>query len=339
VVAPTMDGVVALDLARRPTVRNCDVTEENFPTMTLRFSQLLSTAMAVALIAPVGLKFNESVTLSQPTSPVATSYYLSLGDSLAQGFQPGFNNRAETLYGYSNQVVTDLKSQRHFILENFGCGGETSGWMLTANSCAVHNRSLNSAYVQGETPMESVLRFIARHRGHIGLITLIIGINDYVTNTPLSQTVTNIEQICAELRHAVGSGVPIIGLDYDDPHLAQWLQGPSQHAAVAASVQQVEAVTDPALQSAYVPSHATFVDVAKAFQTFVPLTTTVTLAPYGTIPVAVARICVYTWACSIDNPHPTTAGYSAMALLIASAYRQITHLPTPLTRIPAIKHA
>lgn len=301
--------------------------------MTCRTARRLSVVgvLSLALVGmmPVAGSASPRVVTAPPTSQAGTMYYLSLGDSLAQGFQPGFPGKIETLNGYSDKVVSYLTSQRKLVLKNFGCGGETSGWMLTLKSCAPHNRSLNSAIVPGETPMKAVLKFINAHRGHIGLITIAIGANDVVTNTSLTQTVANIKLICSQLRLAVGKNVPMVGIGYDDPELALWLQGSANYSTVTSSIQQIRNVMDPALMSAYQPSHVTFVDIAKDFQTYVPWTTTMTLAPYGTIPVAVARICAYTWMCAIGNVHPTTLGYGVIASVIVGAYRQITHLPVP----------
>jgi hypothetical protein len=50
-----------------------------------------------------------------------------------------------------------------------------------------------------------------------------------------------------------------------------------------------------------------------------PLTETTTLAPYGVIPVPVARVCELTYYCEFQDIHARTSGYRVIAQLIADA--------------------
>ena len=61
-------------------------------------------------------------------------------------------------------------------------------------------------------------------------------------------------------------------------------------------------------------------DVTAATGAYTPLTTTVTVAPYGTIPVAVAKVCTLTWYCAVGNIHATTEGYTLIGKLVAARY-------------------
>ncbi|TDC55212.1 hypothetical protein E1281_13680 [Actinomadura sp. KC345] len=53
-------------------------------------------------------------------------------------------------------------------------------------------------------------------------------------------------------------------------------------------------------------------DVSATFATH-DFATKVTLDPYGTIPLNVARICAWTYQCSHDDGHATPAGYQQIA--------------------------
>ena len=55
-----------------------------------------------------------------------------------------------------------------------------------------------------------------------------------------------------------------------------------------------------------------------------PFTQTTTLAPYGTIPVAVAKTCQLTWYCQFQNIHPRTVGYTVIADLITEGAAGLT---------------
>jgi hypothetical protein len=96
------------------------------PAMRKRSSMsVLMTVLGAASVAAFGLVAAPSV--SQATGSASTSFYLSLGDSYSVGYQPGKGATA----GYTTIVATKAKLR----LENFGCGGATSGSLLTAIGC------------------------------------------------------------------------------------------------------------------------------------------------------------------------------------------------------------
>ena len=135
--------------------------------------------------------------------------------------------------------------------------------------------------------------------------------------------VTNIETLTGELRAAVGASVPMIGLTYPDVTLGAWVTGASGQALARESVTAFKLAINPALEAAYAPSKVTFVDTTAGSGAYIPLTRTTTLSPYGTVPVAVAKVCVLTWFCSQENIHPTDAGYALIASEMAKAYRSL----------------
>jgi hypothetical protein len=63
-------------------------------------------------------------------------------------------------------------------------------------------------------------------------------------------------------------------------------------------------------------------DVAAAFDTYTPFTSTRTLAGHGTVPLAVAQICKFTWMCAPaprgPNIHATATGHQKLARVFAA---------------------
>src|SRR5215468_855166 len=154
----------------------------------------------------------------------ASSFYLSLGDSLAQGVQPNAQGvSVETKQGYPDQLFTALHLGNPTLkLVKLGCPGETTGTMINGGICSY---SASSQLAQAAA-------FLSRHRGHVQLVTIDIGANDLnpcLALTTINQIVAclqqvfpqvqnNLETIMQTLTTASGSGVPpIIGMTYYDP--------------------------------------------------------------------------------------------------------------------------
>ena len=112
----------------------------------------------------------------------------------------------------------------------------------------------------------------------------------------------------------------IVGITYPDVILGLYVsKSPTGKSLAALSVTAFKTLINPALKSEYDAVGATFIDVTAATDGYVPFTQTTTLAPYGTIPVAVAKTCELTWYCQFQNIHPRTVGYTAIADLIHKA--------------------
>src|SRR5262252_4947829 len=100
----------------------------------------------------------------------ASSFYLSLGDSLAQGVQPNSQGvSVETKQGYPDQLFTALRLGNPALkLVKLGCPGETTGSMIKGGICS---------YPAG-SQLAQAAAFLASHRGHVQLVTIDIGAND-----------------------------------------------------------------------------------------------------------------------------------------------------------------
>src|SRR5690349_13064987 len=104
------------------------------------------------------------------SSTTTANYYLSLGDSLAQGVQPNSSGTSvETNQGYPNQLFAALRTANPALkLVKLGCPGETTGTMINGGICT---------YTKG-SQLAQAAAFLASHRGKVTLVTIDIGAND-----------------------------------------------------------------------------------------------------------------------------------------------------------------
>lgn len=287
---------------------------------------ILAAALAAMGMASAGPAVAASA--DPPGSPTAASYYLSLGDSLAQGVQPNAaGTDVETNQGYPNQLYAALRpGDPGLQLVKLGCPGETTGTMINGGICS---------YPQG-SQVAAAVRFLQDHPGRVSLITIDIGANDLnpcVVLTSLSAlqacvkatlpaVVANLTEIMTDLRAAGGSNVRIIGMTYYVPELAEWLSGPPDGPASAAASEELAVTFNGLLSNVYQESGARIADVFSAFQS-ADFTDQVTLPDIGTVPRNVALICAWTWECAPPprgpDEHANTIGYGIIALTFLRA--------------------
>src|SRR5207248_2446722 len=119
-----------------------------------------------------------------------------------------------------------------------------------------------------------------------------------------------------QLRAAGGPQLRIAAMNLFDPFLAQWLTGPSGQTLAQQSIEVVREFNQ-TLRSIQLEADARTANVAGAFSTYVSFSTTMDLQGHGNVPVAVARLCQWTWACTPPpqgpNEHPNTEGYQQIA--------------------------
>lgn len=226
----------------------------------------------------------------------------------------------------------------HSTLANFGCGAPTSSSILTTPGCnSPFGPMASSGAVSypDHSQASAAEAFIRAHRGHVTLITVSIGGNDIVpcasqanpvtcVTTALPVLESNVTTLAQGLRSAAGPKVPIMGLTYPDVLLGLWVYptGSPNQTLASLSVTAFKSFVNPALSAAYAKAAGTFVDVTAATGAYTPLAQTTTLAPYGTIPSAVAQVCKLTWFCTRGNIHATTAGYDLIGQQILAAFHR-----------------
>ena len=284
-------------------------------------------ALAVALAASLALP---SAALAQ-SSP-REQLYVSLGDSYATGYQPtGVGQGRNTRSGFAHQLP-GLARKRGWRLRlvNFGCGGATTS-SLIRKGCAGRARAVDGAPYGGRTQLQAAERFIRRNRDRVGLITVSIGGNDVTScargasdpvacvGAAVAGIRTNVAATVRRLRRAAGPRTRIVGITYPDVILGQWLTGQQADQDLAKlSVVAFRSLINPALKASYAKGRARFVDVTRATDAYVPFEQTASIAPYGEIPLAVARVCELTWFCRYRDIHARTSGYLVIATLIAN---------------------
>jgi lysophospholipase L1-like esterase len=296
----------------------------------------IAAGMAVATVMLAGGVAGAAPALaashaSRPAVNVST-YYLSLGDSLAQGVQPNAQGTSvETNEGYPNQLYTALSQTNPYLrLVKLGCPGETTTTMINGGICT---------YPQGSQLAQAV-EFLHKHAGRVGLVTIDIGANDLnpclaLTSLPklvaclekvIPQTVANLGQIMTELRSADPAPGAIIGMSYYDPELANWLKDTKASRTLATDSITLAEIFNKDLAGVYKKSGAPTADVYGAFRT-ADLTHMVTTPEFGTIPVDVATLCSYTWECAAPpvgpNEHANILGYGVIANAFFNTYTKL----------------
>jgi lysophospholipase L1-like esterase len=246
--------------------------------------------------------------------PAPPHYYVSLGDSLAAGYQPDVN--ANTPFSYTDQLYAQLKKKDPTLVHiKLGCSGETTGTMINGGICN---------YPGATSQLDAAEKFLRAHRGEVRYVTLDIGANDVdgcLVGGMIDQTCTaagvatvaaQLPQITKALHRAGGSGPRYAGMNYYDPFLAVWLTGTAGQAEAQQST-QLSTVLNGVIAKGLHRNGFALADVSKAFSTD-DFTDQVTVPGVGTVPLNVARICAWTWECTpYHNIHNNTVGYGVLA--------------------------
>ncbi len=264
------------------------------------------------------------------TATTANSFYLSLGDSLAQGVQPNSQGvSVETKQGYPDQLFTALHLGNPTLkLVKLGCPGETTGTMINGGICSYSTGS----------QLAQAAAFLASHKGHVQLVTIDIGANDLnpcLALPTINQIVACLQQVFPQIQanlttimntltSASGSRVPpIIGMTYYDPELANWLKGTFAAKTLAKDSIALAQAFGNLLSGVYTAFGAKVADVFKAFHT-TQFAARVTLPAFGKVPKDVGYICSYTWMCAAPpvgpNIHANRLGYGVIANTFLNTY-------------------
>jgi lysophospholipase L1-like esterase len=249
-----------------------------------------------------------------PAAARAASYYLALGDSLAVGYQPDPTISHDL--GYVALLHKALADRRGLVLRNLGCSGATTTTLLSGGGCA---------YDGAASQLAAAERFLRLHPHRVRLVTVDIGANDVnrcaaggvidqpCALTALGTAADNLGHIVQRLR-AAAPGVLVVAMTYYNPYHSAWLRGPSGQAVARQSL-QLTTLLNQILTGVYTAADIRIADVAGAFAT-ADLTTMVDLPGVGSVPLAVARVCTWTWMCvpgRAPDIHPTSAGYAVIA--------------------------
>jgi lysophospholipase L1-like esterase len=253
------------------------------------------------------------------------TYYVSLGDSAAAGFQPtGQEDR-----GYANQLFHLVRGRYERLrLVKLGCSGETSESLISGvdSPCS---------YPSG-SQLDEATSFIRDHAGRIAFITVNVGVNDVLNRCfndftgvinpgcvhgTVPNVTANLASILEALR-AAAPDVPIAGMSYWNPFLGYWIAGGPGHTVARIDALSMH-VLNAGIVSTLLDDGALVADVAGASFFDTEDFTTVVATRWGRVPENVANACRWTWFCADPpfggDPHPNTRGYG----LIADAFAAV----------------
>jgi lysophospholipase L1-like esterase len=245
---------------------------------------------------------------------VGPTYYLALGDSLAQGVQWSASGDIATNEGYADDLYAQFsKSIPGLALAKLGCSGETTSSMIHGGVC--------DNYPEGSSQLDAAIIFLQTHQ--VAFVTLDIGANDVdgcvsesaidttCVQTGLNSVASNLPWILRELRSAAGPHTPIVAMNYYDPFLAAWALGGN---GPSLALESLQAATEfnLLLEAVYGAFGVPVADVARAFRIY-----NFTPVPGENLPVNVFLTLAWTWMAAPapfgPDVHPNAAGYAVIA--------------------------
>jgi hypothetical protein len=272
---------------------------------------------------------SSTTTSTTPSTPVA-GFYLDIGGSTSLGFQPDgvpHHNGHRTDEGYANDVKALEAKNVTLTLRQVGCPGETVQSMLGLLK--------NTCYHLPVTQLMRSIDALTAYGNEPGLVTIDLGFNNIrpcllptvVEQTCVNQGVTLVRQylprILKELQEAANPDVHFVGLEYADPFLGYYLEGPTGPAIASQSLTAMT-LMNVTLNNVYAKAKIPVANVPGAYKS--ENNSPETLANVGVIPQNVESVCQWTWMCTPPpfgpDDHPNNAGYMIIARTI------IATLPT-----------
>ncbi len=196
---------------------------------------------------------------------------------------------------------------------NLGCGGATTASMADGPGCS---------YTTG-TQLGDAVAFLRAHQRQVAFVTIDIGADDIAAcqsssgtdptcaAAAINQISTDLPEELAELK-AAGPGVPIYGMNYYDPFLADWLTGTAGQTVATQSLAGTDQL-NALLDQIYTAAGASTADPSSLFET----DDTDPIGTYdgATVPQDVATVCQWTDACtSPGSIQPDDQGYAELAV-------------------------
>jgi lysophospholipase L1-like esterase len=282
--------------------------------MLMLSAKILAGALGLALVPTVGAS-----AASGPVYQAPQAYYLALGDSIAYGVQPAKASAGLPPSGFDTGYVDLFEARLRALapkiqVVNYGCPGESSKTFINGGCpwLAEHGR-LHDAFKGSQ--LQAALTFLRAHPGQVSPITVTLWGNDVFdefaptckgdlscirshASGGLTRFASRLTSIVRRLRNAAPNAEIILtgAWNFDVEHLAQ---SDPLFRSIDARIARAAA--------------AGKARVANMYPVFSPV-----LHPAK----AKSMICALTFICSQGDPHPTDAGYRAMAaaFLAASGY-------------------
>jgi len=286
-------------------------------------SRTLTAAVLVAFLAAGVMAADAAAPVARHSS--VAPVYISLGDSLAAGMQPDSQGVDHpTDQGYASVVGSRLaKVYPGLQTRRLSCGGARTGSLMSGgSSCQRHDEP--SQLVQADRLMAT---------SQVPVVTVNIGDNDVegcidvnppavdtgCINRGRSDIARNLPLIARRLKAAAGPRTAVVGiLDYDQ-FLALYREGPGGRQVARRSVRIILSM-NALMASIYRREGVLVADATPAFAT-----TDLHTMRDG-LPLAVDRICSWTWACSAPpighDDHAKAQGYRVIAQAVLDALKR-----------------
>jgi lysophospholipase L1-like esterase len=270
----------------------------------------------LALLSTLGLSgLGDAGTAVRVASASPKAYYLALGDSIAYGIQPA---KAEAglpppgfRTGYVDVFARRLKQLAPNIrVVNYSCPGESTVTFVRGGCpWLIGGRKLHDPFRGSQ--MQAAIVFLAAHHGQVSPITVHLWGNDIDLEAEackgdfacikkrapvaIARIASRLGEILRRLRAAAPAAEIIVN--------GTW----NLNADDLARTDPLFRSLDLAIRHAAGRAKARFADVFPLFN------------PQGNITRERARICALTFICKRDDPHPTDAGYRAIATAVRQA--------------------
>ncbi len=269
--------------------------------------------LAKTVTGLLGLVLVTALGASAASGPVyqpPQAYYLALGDSMAYGVQPAKVDAGLPPSGFRTGYVDVFAARLRKLapkikVVNYGCPGESAKTFINGLCPWLgEKRRLHDAF-KG-TQLAAALAFLRAHPGQVSPITVTLWGNDLFddfapackgdplcirshASAGLARFESRLGTIVGRLRSAAPTAEIIVtgAWNFDVEHLAK--------------VDPLFRSIDAAIARVAATGKAR---VARMYPVF---------SPVGKPAEAKARICSLTFICTKGDPHPTNAGYRAMA--------------------------
>jgi lysophospholipase L1-like esterase len=284
----------------------------------------VSIALMLVAVAGIGgvdaYDSDEASAASGPVYQAPSAYYLALGDSITYGFQPN-KPKAAPASAFDSGYVDLFAARLHKLspkiqVVNYGCPGESTR-TFTVGGCPGRGdvKALHNAFKGVQ--LDAALAFLRAHPGQVGPITLSLFGNDWF---PVVFEQCKGKLTC--IRKHAPSEVTSFGSRLTSILRRLRAAAPKTEIIVTGawnidpdSLEQLRPVYlsfNLAIARAAATSRSRFADTLPVFN------------PIGSPRALKARLCALSFICSKGDPHPTDAGYRAIAdtTMAASGYPQ-----------------
>lgn len=290
-----------------------------------------STSSTSTTTTAAGSTSTSSTTTTSTTTPKAplTGFYLDMGASASLGFQPTgilHHNGHRTNTGYANDLLSIERFQHVFLtLDQIGCPGDTVQTIL-------NTKANDHCYKAPNTQLTKAVAYLKANHDETGVVTLDLGfnnvrlclapavVNQACVDAGIAAVQVDMPKILTILKAAAGPHVTIVGLEYTDPFLAHYFNGPSGPADATETLVAMNRL-NAVLAQAFTNAHVAIANVPALAEE--DDTAQVALPNVGEIPANVEQTCSLTWMCYSSpfgpDDHPNDAGYSLIAQAIAAA--------------------